>query len=305
MNRAFVLSYFILLSLYSYIVYPCFCGLFRVKIAVFANGDRPLRVDTTGARIIMQTIDITALEASSRAEAILPPAVYGEDKQIASLVRRVRKLIKGAEVAPDAIIWRGCQIATMHHLDIFSGDIWIYPAYQNCPDDEWIVDVGIAAWRRAAQRQAKYTCVFTPLTAEQAQARIGADWTPDDVGVECKLYRLDVARECKALCLPYEPTITYGFWRKQARLKRDGKWISDQLAATETKPDKAQKRAEKKALRAAFTLDYPEERLLDAEQVHWRVAEEIARKAKTEEMSRALMVEREPRREEDGDLLFA
>lgn len=254
----------------------------------------------------MQILDMPKLETLSRTEAIQPPALYGEDLQIASLVRRVRKLIKGAESAPDAIIWRGCQIATMHRLDIFSGDIWIYPAYEGCKPEDWIVDVGIAAWRRAAQRQAKYNPVFTLLSDEETAARIGENYTREDVGVQCALYRLDVARECKALDIPYAPTITFGFWRKQARLvKKDNRWTADQLANTETKLDKAQKRAEKKALRVAFSLDYPDEQPVDLATSDWRVATETERKINQEERINALPATPNINREENGEMLWA
>lgn len=250
-------------------------------------------------------IDTQKLEIQSKSDAVQPPAVYGEDLQIASLVRRVRKLIKGAENAPDAIVWRGCQLATMHHLDIFSGDIWIYPAYEGCKPDEWIVDVGVSAWRRAAQRQAKYNCVFTPLSPEETAKRVGPDCTPEDVGVRCDLYRLDVARECKELGIPYTPTTAYGFWRKQARyVKSRNAWMADQLAATETKEDKAQKRAEKKALRIAFTLDYPDERLVDLDSkttadTQWAVA--------SQERLTAMPANQQPKTqvEPDGDQIWA
>lgn len=252
-------------------------------------------------------LDTKTAEAISRADSIQPITVFGEDLQIASLVRRVRKLIKGAEGAPDAIVWRGCQLATMHHLDIFSGDVWIYPAYEGCKDDGWIVDVGVSAWRRAAQRQARYNVVFTALTAEECQERIGADWTPEDVGYRCDLYRLDVARECKELGIPYSPTVSYGFWRKQARwIKSKNSWMADQLAATETKDDKAQKRAEKKALRVAFTLDYPEEKLLGPEESQWRTIATVSTQAATEEKLRALPANHQGAQvEANGDQLWA
>jgi hypothetical protein len=257
----------------------------------------------------MQIIDTPRLEALSKAEAIQPPTVYGEDLQIASLVRRVRKLIKGAEAASDPIIWRACQLATMHHLDIFSSDVWLYPAYEGCKPDEWIVDVGISAWRRAAQRQARYNCVFTPLTADECRQRIGVDWTAEDIGFRCDLYRLDVARECKDLGIPYTPTAAYGFWRKQARWSdKQNKWIADRLANTETREDKAQKRAEKKALKVAFILDYPEERLLsDPDQGQWRVAESMEQSTSMEERIRAMPANAEPKTkvEPNGDQLWA
>lgn len=251
-------------------------------------------------------LDTKTAEATSRTASIQPIAVFGEDLQIASLVRRVRKLIRGAETAPDAIIWRACQLATSHHLDIFNGDIWIYPAYEGCKEDDWIVDVGIAAWRRAAQRQARYNAVFTPLTPEETAQRVGADYTLDDIGIRCELYRLDVARDCKALDIPYAPTVAYGFWRKQARKKRNGEWIADQLAATETKQDKAQKRAEKKALKIAFTLDYPDERPLGPEENAWRTIATVNAQAATEEKLRALpATPQKAQPEADGDIVWA
>jgi hypothetical protein len=253
----------------------------------------------------VQAIDTQKLEIASKTDSVQPLAVYGEDLQIASLVRRVRKLIKGAEKAPDATIWRGCQLATMHHLDIFSGDIWIYPAYDGCKDDEWIVDVGISAWRRAAQRQAKYTTVFTPLSPEECKAKIGADWTAEDVGFRCDLYRLDVARECKELSIPYTPTTAFGFWRKNARWSsKQNKFIADQLANTETKEDKAQKRAEKKALKIAFTLDYPDERVVDLDS---KAIADTQWSVQAEERRTALPANNTPKTqvEPDGDQLWA
>lgn len=252
-------------------------------------------------------LDTKTAEAISRADSIQPITVFGGDLQIASLVRRVRKLIKGAEGAPDAIIWRACQLATSHHLDIFNGDIWLYPAYTGCKDDEWIVDVGVSAWRRAAQRQARYNAVFALLEPAEVAQRVGQDYTPEDVGVKCELYRLDVAREYKELGIPYSPTVAYGFWRKQARwLKKDSKWLPDQLAATETKEDKAKKRAEKKALRIAFTLDYPDEHMVDLDHAQWRMVANITASAATEEKIRALPANHQGAQiEANGDQLWA
>lgn len=255
----------------------------------------------------MTTFDAPQIEADSKLDQIQPPTLYGQDEQIAALVRRVRYMIPGASEAPDAVIWKACQLATMHKLDIFGGDIWIYPAYEGAKEpDQWIVDVGVAAWRRTAQRQALYTCQFTELSEEECKERIGAEWTPEDVGYRCALYRLDTAREAKALGIPYTPVTAYGFWRKQARRKRGGGYIPDQLAHTETKADKAQKRAEKKALKQAYHLAYPDEQPIgiDAEG-QWRVIEEMTEQATKEEFYRQPVHRPEPNREPDGDLLWA
>lgn len=254
----------------------------------------------------MQAIDTTKLEVLSKAEAIQPPAVYGEDLQIASLVRRVRKLIKGAEKAPDEIIWRACQIATMHKLDIFSGDIWIYQAGGD--EDEaggWIVDIGIAAWRRAAQRQARYVQHFAEIPPDEVRSLIGENYTNEDIGFICTLTRLDDAERCIKLGIPYTPTVARGFWRKQARYsKKQRSWLPDMVANTETRVDKAQKRAEKKALKIAFSLDYPEERVINTDEktiidTHWSVA--------SAERDQALPANNTPKTqvEPDGDQLWA
>lgn len=255
----------------------------------------------------MSTFDAALIEANSKVDQVQPPVLYGADEQIAALVRRVRYMIPGASDAPAEIIWKGCQLATLHQLDIFSGDIWLYPAYEGATNaDHWIVDVGIAAWRRAAQRQALYTCQFVELTPEECQVRIGADWTAEDVGYRCDLYRLDVARSAKELGIPYTPVSGYGFWRKKSRKTRSGGVLADQLAHTETKADKAQKRAEKKALKQAYHLDFPDEQplALDA-QGQWVVVEQIADQAAKEELYRQPVFRPEPRREADGDLLWA
>lgn len=231
-----------------------------------------------------------------------PIGVFGSDDNVGGLVRRMRFMIPGAADSPDAIVWKAAQLATIHKLDPFSGDVWVYPAYQGCKPEEWVVDVGVSAWRRAAQRQAKYTCAFEQLTDTEAAARIGEDYTSEDVGVKCTLYRLDVARECKELGIPYEPVITYGFWRKQARyIKSRNTWIPDQLANTETREDKAKKRAEKKALKIAFSLDFPDDQPAMGE---WRVAD-LERQVEREERARLPVTQKQLVTEEDGDVIYA
>jgi len=240
-----------------------------------------------------------------------PAAVYQQSETVIALAERMRKMIPGAADAPNAAIWKAAQIASLHRLDPFAGDVWVYPAYKGCRDEEWIVDPGIGAWRRAAQRQAKYSLRHELLTDDETAARIGEHYTPGDVGMKCTLWRLDVARECKELGIPYEPTVAYGFFRNKARYIQSRKeWFSDQLANTETKEDKAQKRAEKKALRAAFTLEFADEIMVGDNQ-EWSVSESdsalvrrIEDKISSEERARTIIHRDEPEREADGDILW-
>lgn len=235
-----------------------------------------------------------------------PTELYGYTDQVVALADRMRNMIPGAADAPNATIWKAAQIAHLHKLDPFSGDIYVYPAYKGCRDEEWIVDVGVAAWRRAAQRQAKYHALHEVLSDDETAARIGENYTPGDVGVKCTLYRLDVARECKELGIPYEPVIAFGFFRQRARQNnKTREWYSDQLANTETREDKATKRSEKKALKVAFSLDYADEVATRNATDRWSVVGEIESKVSSEERHRLPVMREEPTREEDGDLIYA
>lgn len=235
-----------------------------------------------------------------------PTELYGYRDQVVALADRMRSMIPGASAAPNETIWKAAQIAHLHKLDPFSGDIYVYPAYRGCSDEEWIVDIGVAAWRRAAQRQAKYHALHEVLAEAETNERIGENYTPGDVGVKYTLYRLDVARECKELDIPYEPVVSFGFFRQKARyIKSKNAWIPDQLANTETRQDKATKRAEKKALKVAFSLDYADEVATRNTTDRWAIVSELDERVKSEERHRQPVMRREPVREEDGDLIFA
>lgn len=198
-----------------------------------------------------------------------PLQIFGQDEQIAGLVRRLRFMIPGAAEAPDMVVWKAAQIAHMHQLDPFSGDIYIYPK-----KGTYIVDTGVAAWRRAAQRQARYTTTKRLLSNEEVRLYNAAEYKPTTVGVECTLYRLDVARECKELGIPYSPVITRGFWK-------DG----DTIPNTETAVSVAERRAEKKALRVAFSLDFPDDMRIDNGSQTVQITE-VERIVKSEERNR-------------------
>lgn len=236
-----------------------------------------------------------------------PAEIYQESERILALADRMRKMIPGAAQAPSAAVWKAAQVATLHRLDPFNGDVWVYPASRGCSDDEWIVDTGVSAWRRAAQRQAKYTLQAELLIEDETAARIGENFTPGDVGVKVTLWRLDIARECKELGIPYQPTVAYGFFRQKARQAKNGTWYADQLANTETKEDKATKRAEKKALRQAFTLEFADEIVVgkDAEWTVQEVTNRIEDKIASEERARSIVhQDNDDIREVDGDLLW-
>lgn len=232
-----------------------------------------------------------------------PADVYGHTDRIVALSERMRSMIPGASEAPATVIWKAAQIAHLHRLDPFSGDVQVYSVYSNPGNDpsKWIVNVGISAWRRAAQRQAKYTATFRDMTADELQA-LNYRYHPDDIGVECTLWRLDVARECKELGIPYEPVVAVGIWRKEA-YEVSKQWRSDQVPNTETPHSVAVRRAEKKALKIAFSLDYPDDEA-DEAPGSWQVIKGIEERVEKEERINQPVDRPEPNREEDGDLLW-
>jgi len=233
-----------------------------------------------------------------------PTALYGNSDRITALANRMRHMIPGATDAPDHAIWKAAQIAHLHKLDPFSGDVQIYSVYKNPRPDQWIVNVGISAWRRAAQRQSRYQCQFREMAPEELQA-LNYQYHPDDVGIECSLYRLDVARECNELGIPYEPARAVGLYRNQAYFVKGDGWKPDQIPNTETPRSVAQRRSEKKALKIAFSLDYPEEGTLPDTDTQWEIVDDIEERVQREEKVRAPLHREEPNREEDGDLLYA
>lgn len=251
--------------------------------------------------------DPAAAEAASRAAAIQPPALFGHEERIAALVARMRYMMPGASSAPDVVIWRAAQLCAIHNLDPFgTGDIYIWSPYGEEARDpkDWIVYVGVAAWRRKAQSQAKYTTQHRIMDTGEVLALRGDLYHPADVGVELSLWRLDIAREAAALNIPYTPVITVGIWRVNAFKKKNGTYIEDSLANTETREEKARKRAEIKALRIAFTLNMPTEDdpTIDTE---WSIIEGLEQSVTTEERLRQPVYQPPPNREPDGDILWA
>jgi hypothetical protein len=256
----------------------------------------------------MSLFPAAAIEEASRIAAVQPPALFDHQDRIAALVRRMRYMMPGASSAPDLVIWRAAQLCAIHDLDPFgTGDIYIWSNYgEDCQDPKkWIVHVGIAAWRRKAQSQAKYTTDWRIMDAPEVLAVRGDElWHTADVGVELTLWRLDVARECKALGIPYQPVVGVGIWRKKAFKRNDAIWGEDSLANTETKEEKARKRAEMKALRIAFSLNMPIDDDPPADD-DWAIIEGLEQSVTTEERLRQPVYQPPLNYEPTGDVLWA
>ena len=256
----------------------------------------------------MSLFPAAAIEEASRIAAVQPPALFDHQDRIAALVRRMRYMMPGAATAPDLVIWRAAQLCAIHDLDPFGTcDIYIWSNYgEDCQDPKkWIVHVGIAAWRRKAQSQAKYHLSDPVIMAPDEVAAIRRDlYDPADVGIELMLWRLDVARECKALGIPYTPIVTQGIWRKKAFERKNGGWSEDSLANTETREEKARKRAEMKALRIAFSLNMPIDDDPPADD-DWAIIEGLEQSITTEERLRQPVYQKPLNYEPTGDVLWA
>lgn len=141
--------------------------------------------------------------------------------------------------------------------------------------EQWVKtyqpDMGEKAWKDSADRQAfmgKFRYLVETeelpqdevkrLTAEDASA----EYDPADKGFRARVLRTDHADLCRELGRPYEPTWSYGFWRKKARKKNNGQWESDTVPTGRMTRDVAERRAYKAALMKVFSLvplnDYEE-----------------------------------------------
>lgn len=219
-------------------------------------------------------------------------ALQPEREKMLDVVQRMRIMLPEATKAPDEQIWRAAQLAITHELDPFAGDIYLYKI-----GSYWVTGVGISGWRRAAQRQSKYTCEFTSLDQERVQELRGKKYDEGDRGYLCTLWRLDAARECHDIGIPYHPITANGIYRVKA-YKKNGAWMEDQLPNCREPLDVAKRRSEMAAIKAAYVLDIPE---IEDEQI----AEQVKRWHQDHKISTALMAQKELKYEDDGDILFA
>jgi len=233
----------------------------------------------------------------------------GDRDQIAAIHSRLASMMQLPADVPADVIWAAAQIAAAHHLDPFVGELYIMPtgAKKNETTGQWEqqyrAHVGVKGLRKIAREQANFTAKLTVMDEDEVQRYRRDMYHPDDIGVRCTLWRLDVARECKDAGIPYEPVVGVGFWRTKAQWSGSKKeWMADNIPNTWTAQQVAEKRAEINAIKLAYdlVLDVADPGVIDEEALEY-----IQYKIHDEEERTFLPAPREYQVEDDGDILFA
>lgn len=194
------------------------------------------------------------------------PKSFGSNEELSAIIERMKALIP-VEVNADDLVkaknldnsyLKAAQLAVFYRL-IPSIDIHIIPFGSN-----FSVDIGVAGWQKAADRfcslhRITYHAHYEAMTEQELKARRGQDYTPEDVGAICYLWRSDKA-SAYAIFGGDNPkealTKGYGSWAKKARFDKYKKeWYPDSIPVQRTKEDVARRRSLKAALKAEFSLD--------------------------------------------------
>lgn len=241
----------------------------------------------------------------------------GDLALVASIKQRI---VTMAQVPPDVpveVVRQMAQLAAMYKLNPFTGDLYIIEVGSvkndatNQYEKKYSVHVGIKGLRKAARRKANYQCSFRVMSEDEVKHSRPREYAPEDIGVECTLWRLDVATECRLAGIPYMPTKAVGYWRKNAQqrfIKGGGReWKPDNIPNTWTAEMVAEKRAEVNAIKKAFDIDVSVDDPgygVDADDDFTGNVAVVQRQLESIERDEAPVQRPTPRYEADGDILF-
>lgn len=236
------------------------------------------------------------------------PAGFGNKHAISAVRDRIMSMMPGAATAPPDVVWAAAQLAVAYKLDPFNGEIYIMKIGSRQVNGQWVDDyrahVGVKGLRKKAREQAQFMTEFRDLSPEEVKIARRGDYDPGDVGVECTLWRLDIAQQCARLNIPYKPFKATGYWRVKAQFRRkDQKWEPDGIPNTWTAHDVAEKRAEINAIKRAYdlTIDVADPAAVNDEDT----VEVIGHRIASHDRDRAGFIERDAEPDTvDGDVLF-
>jgi hypothetical protein len=236
----------------------------------------------------------------------------GSSYAVDEIQERIVRMMPGAQEAPADVVWAAAQLAVAHRLNPFNGEMYILKLGRKevtTPGGtEWVDDyrpyVGVKGLRRKARERSNFMTEFREMEPDEVKLARGKAYDPEDVGVECRMYRLDAAYQAKMAGLEYLPTQASGYWRRKANYNRKkNEWMPDSIPATWTAVMVAKKRAEVNALKEAFdlTIDIADPSLTG----EFGTAEVLAQTMEAFDRDTALPMERQLVREPDGNVLLA
>lgn len=235
------------------------------------------------------------------------PANFGDKHAIAAVRNRIMQMMPGASDAPPDVVWAAAQLAVAYRLDPFNGEIYIMKLGKKNVGGAWIDDyrahVGVKGLRKKAREQAQFMTDFRDLSPEEVKIARRGDYDPGDVGVECTLWRMDIAQQCARIGIPYKPFRATGFWRVNAVFKKNtSTWEPDGIPNTWTAHDVAEKRAEINAIKRAYdlTINVADPAMVSDDETAQVIGQELHRI----DINNAGFAQRDETREDDGDALY-
>lgn len=245
-------------------------------------------------------------------QEIVDPTHLGGKGEIRGVQERLLKMIPGAADLPREVVLAAAQISVVYRLDPIMGELVIArmgskKAANNSWQEVYVPIITLKGLRNLARRQSNYTVATRYMSAEEVETYRGNLYHDNDIGAEVTLWRLDLASECKRLGIEYHPSIGIGFWRQNAKGKRDNNgnvthYTPDELPETWTRHHVAEKRAESNALKKAFDLRLPGKMFEE----HYDIEAEAIEVLDTQDRITAIIDTPESVIvEEDGDVLYA
>ena len=188
-------------------------------------------------------------------------AVIGKEQmQTQSAV--VRTALALPPDVPDQVVEATVLLALRYGLDPSNREIQVIPTGYKDRKQVYSPYIGAAGLARSARRQSAFSYQMFVMEPDEVKEIRKKDYEPEDVGVRCVLYRLDIAKQFADAGVPYNPIIGVGLWRVKATYKKawqnqPAKWIPDSIPNTKSALWKAEQRALRDAIMKAYDLDIP------------------------------------------------
>lgn len=173
----------------------------------------------------------------------LAPVAYGARLEVLALAKRIMAVHPSAKQIGDRGALLLAQLGFALRLNPLPGTGHIHAWIDD--DGRMCVHIGLEGRAALARRDSTYSFTTRPMRAEEAEEH---GLKPGDRGSIVDLFRHDVTREQAALKIPVSPFIGVGIARSNERVPK-GRSLAW----------RAQQRALKDALRAAYSFSLPDE----------------------------------------------
>lgn len=243
---------------------------------------------------------------------------FGSNRVLTHFTERLYRFFKisGADALDPA-----CQDAVLYaaQLCLRYGLVPGLHVYVARRGKEWIADTRVRAWLDCANQFVMmtghtYALDVVELTSDEVRQYTPANirYTHSDIGFCARALRRCDRDDLATVGREYNPLWHFGFWRAESFKEYDAtsntwgeEWLPDPIWTGRTPADTALNRAKKAALMATFSL-IPLRSALNPNYMLADLDSEIKESTRpVTPVERALFSDKEVRREEDGDVVFA